>query len=458
MSLPHQSVATISSPQFINLQPLDINPLMSKCEIKVLYLGANRNGSYISKQAASEMAKTLRGAPIVGYYKDNSQDFRDHGQQIVIDGDGVRFRCLTKPYGFVAPDAQVWFKDFQDQDEFNNSVVRTYLMTTGYLWTGQFEQVKDVIDNGRPQSMELDEKTLQGHWSRDVKKDMQFFIINDAIFTKLCILGDDVEPCFEGSAVTAPQISTSFTLDNEFKKSLFKMMEELKYALEGGNNVADIKDKASEVEENISDMTFTEKEEEKTLSEENLENQEPLSEFTSEESAVEPEKEVTTTFDGDNDDDDDDDTEEETEEEQGQEEVSDDDDETKKKYTALKEEYDQLKADFDALEQERDSLKAFKLEVENAQKDELIGKFFMLPDEDKKEIIENKEKYTLEEIKAKLAVICFDKKVNFNLEESSENKDNKKETVGSTVTTYNINLVDSITPDWVKEVESVMNE
>jgi len=31
MVLPHQSIATISSPEFINLQPLDINPLMSAC-------------------------------------------------------------------------------------------------------------------------------------------------------------------------------------------------------------------------------------------------------------------------------------------------------------------------------------------------------------------------------------------------------------------------------------------
>jgi len=40
----------------------------------------------------------------------------------------------------------------------------------------------------------------------------------------------------------------------------------------------------------------------------------------------------------------------------------------------------------------------------------------MLSAEDKKEIIENKEKYSLDEIKAKLAVICFEKKVNFNSE------------------------------------------
>ena len=62
----HQSVATLDNPEFINLQPLDINPLMSKCEIKVLYTGKNRNKSLISKEVATEMAKTLRGAPIVG--------------------------------------------------------------------------------------------------------------------------------------------------------------------------------------------------------------------------------------------------------------------------------------------------------------------------------------------------------------------------------------------------------
>jgi hypothetical protein len=53
MALPYKSIATISSPEFINLQPLDINPLMSSCEIKVLYIGENRNRSYISKEVAT---------------------------------------------------------------------------------------------------------------------------------------------------------------------------------------------------------------------------------------------------------------------------------------------------------------------------------------------------------------------------------------------------------------------
>jgi hypothetical protein len=41
----------------------------------------------------------------------------------------------------------------------------------------------------------------------------------------------------------------------------------------------------------------------------------------------------------------------------------------------------------------------------------------MLSDEDKKDVIENKSKYTLDEIKSKLAVICFDKRVSFTASE-----------------------------------------
>ena len=122
MALPHKSIATISSPEFINLQPLDVNPLMSSCEIKVLYLGENRNRSYISKEVATEMAKTLRGAPIVGYYKENKEDFADHGEQMVWDDEGIHFNVLTKPYGFVAPDAKVWFQKFNDSDDFGNEI------------------------------------------------------------------------------------------------------------------------------------------------------------------------------------------------------------------------------------------------------------------------------------------------------------------------------------------------
>ena len=461
MGLAHQSIATINSPEFINLQPLDINPLMSSCEIKVLYLGANRNGSYISKEVAAEMAKSLRGAPIVGYYKKDKQDFADHGERMIWDDEGIHFDCMTQPYGFVSPDAKVWFKDFEDYDQFGNSIVRTYLMTTGYLWTGQFQEANQVFNGqGKPQSMELDEKSLEGHRATNIKEDMEFFIINDAIFSKLCILGDDVEPCFQGAAVTKPEVSASFTLDDNFKQTLFSMMQELTYALKGGNTVADIKDNVSEVQtENTEFMAEVQDNENEVASDvespvstfaddENSEDSSTEGEGTSEEPSTE---EPSDTFDDKDDKDDEDEDEKEGDDEEDKEEDSDDDDQ-KKKYTALEEKYATLQSNFSALQAEIQELRTFKENVENKQKDELIAQFFMLSDEDKADVIENKSKYTLDEIESKLAVICFKKKVNFNLEDSSENENSKKD-----VTTFNMEYSDDSTPDWVKEVESTMN-
>lgn len=458
MSLAHQSIATINSPEFINLTPLDINPLMSSCEIKVLYLGKNRNGSYISKQVATEMAKTLRGAPIVGYFKKDKNDYADHGEQVILDDEGFHFNVLTKPYGYVSPDAKVWFKDFEDTDQFGNSIIRTYLMTTGYLWTGQFEEAKMVIEQGKPHSMELDEKSLKGHWSTDIKDDIEFFIINDAIFSKLCILGDDVEPCFEGSAVTAPQVSASFTVNDDFKHTLFEMMQELTYALKGGNTVADKKDKVTEIQ--------TEETPVSNSTEYTAENQDNVSESSSEENnnvestestfeQHQETEEVTTTFEDKDDEEEEEESSKDSKEDSKEDETSTSEDEDeKKKYTALEEKYNALQTEYAALKAENTELRSFKEEVESKQKDDLINQFYMLSQEDKKDVIENKSKYTLEEIESKLAVICFKKKVNFNLEDSSENENSKNEEV---VTTFNINNEEDSIPDWIKAVESTMN-
>ena len=433
MALAHRSIATINSPEFINLQPFDINPLMSSCDIKVFYLGENRNGSFISKEVAAEMAKTLRGAPIVGYYKKDKQDFADHGQQMVWDDTGIHFNCLTKPYGFVSPVAKVWFQDFQDQDDFGNSIVRTYLMTTGFLWTGQFEEAQQVLqDEGKPHSMELDEKSLQGQWSKNIKKDMDFFIINDAVISKLCILGDDVQPCYEGSSIAPSQVNTSFTLDNKFKQTLFKMMQQLTEALEGGT-MADIKEKNllnEKVEEDVTDINTS------------VEN--PSATFEKKEEEEKEDKQQAT---------------EGTEENGGandngnKEEEEDKEKDKKDKYSLLEQRFEQLQSKYDNLESELTQLREFKLNAENQEKDNLINEFYMLSDEDKKDVIENKTKYTLDEIKSKLAVICFEKKVNFNLEDSSE-KDNVQKKV---VTTFNVESKEDSTPDWIKAVEQTMN-
>ena len=461
MSLAHKSVATIKSPEFINLTPLDINPLMSACEIKVFYIGQNRNKSFISKQVATQMAKTLRGAPIVGYYKPDKEDFTDHGEEITIDGDGVHFKNNTKPYGFVAPDAKVWFKDFEEEDDFGNSIIRTYLMTTGYLWEGQFEEAKKVFeDDGKPHSMELDEKSLKGHWATNPNNNMEFFIINDAIFEKLCILGDAVEPCFQGSGVTAPDVSTTFSLDDNFKHTLFTMMEELKYALEGGNTMAKVAE--ASVNETVTtvepEVTTEFTENQVNENESSSSEQAPTSEFKKDDEEDKKEKENPSENKDDKKDEDNGGGTSDSDDDSADEEKKDDEEDKKKKFTVLEQEYNELQTSYASLKEEVEELRTFKKKIEDKEKDDLIKDFYMLSDEDKKDVIEHKSEYSLEDIKSKLAVICFEKKVNFNLDTSSENEESTVEEDENPVTTFDIKATeDSTVPEWVKAVESAMN-
>jgi len=469
----HQSIATISSPEFINLQPLDINPLMSKCEIKVLYVGENRNHSYITEEVAKDMAKTLRGAPIVGYYKEEKEDFADHGEQVILDDEGIKFNCLTQPYGFVAPDAKVWFQDFEDTDEFGNKITRKYLMTTGYLWTGQFEEARRVIEKGNNQSMELDEESLQGHWSTNVNTGMDFFIISDAIFSKLCILGEDVEPCFEGASITAPQVSNSFSkVDDNFKHTLYTMMQDLKYALEGGKNMEEEVKTVEAVEEEV------EKTEEETVAteetESSIETETTSTETESEAEAVEEETEPTEEESEENESsEEEEESESESEEADGEapsdysdneEEESEeeepldnsDDVDTKKKEFSL-EDYNTLKANYDELETKYNELLEFKKSVELEKKQALIDSFYMLSDEDKKDVKEHMSEYSLEDIESKLCVICVKNKVNFEKENLDENN-NKVEEENSAVATFNIdNNEGSNIPAWISACINTQN-
>ena len=457
----HQSVATIDSPKFINLQPLDINPLMSKCDIKVLYTGANRNHTFITEEVATEIGKTLRGAPIVGYYRQSKEDYTDHGEKIIIDDEGIKFECQTVPYGFVSPDAKVWFQNFEDTDENGQKFIRQYLMTTGYLWTGVFPESSLPVDEGRPSSMEFYKDSLKGYWETLYEKGIDFFIINDAIVQKICILGDDVEPCFEGASVTAPEVSTQFTLDNKFKHTLYSMMKDLKQALlnEGGQQMENTN---TPVTEPVAQYTNTEAAA--------ATNVDPAGDAT----VIEGSNTSTPASDYvKNDKDKDDDKSKEgsndnngggssngsgsgssnSDSQNGSNNDPEDDDDDKKnknKYTLIEEELNTLKENYSALKSQYDALVEFKREIDNQKKDALIAEFYMLSDEDKADVLSNKEKYSLEDIKAKLATICFDKKINFALDPSHKEPEHKEEQV----VTYSLNNDDNNNlPDWVKAVK-----
>lgn len=420
--LRNTSVATIAAPEFVNLAEDALNPGISKADVKVLYLGENRNGSFINKETAMKMSETLRACPIVGAYRKDIDDFGDHGEIIHIENGEITFDCATVPYGFVAPDAKVWFKEFTDYDEFGNTVNREYLMTTAYLWTGQYPEIERCVKEGMGQSMELDGKSIDGHWAENSESGIEFFIINDASFTKLCVLGDGVEPCFEGASIEAPNISDKFSKEG-FTTTLYNMMNELKFALAenadakdaNAKNAEKTDDSESVVEETTEFAENQEKEVKETADKavEFAENAEESTESTESAEVVEENLDQESDFSAN--------TEEEKESEEVVENTEESADnefaEKDAEIEALKSEIASLQEKYSLLETEAEELRSYKASRISADKDALINKYNMLSDDDKAEIIANKDSYSYEEIESKLALLYVKKNVDFDDQE-----------------------------------------
>ena len=142
--MAHISIRMEDMPiEILSFEP--INPLLSKCHIKICYVGQdpNRNNSIITKDVAKEIAVSVPGCPIVGFYNEEKEDFEEHNRIIEISNGKLKIKDTTRPYGFVPTDAKVWFEWFKDDD-----VPHEYLCTEGIIWTGQYPESQRIIDEG----------------------------------------------------------------------------------------------------------------------------------------------------------------------------------------------------------------------------------------------------------------------------------------------------------------------
>jgi hypothetical protein len=408
------------------------------------------------------MANSLPGSPIVGYYNEETGDFEEHNKLIEISGGKLTLKPTTQPYGFVDLNAKVWFQWFLDKD----GITREYLVTEGWLWTGQFPECQRVITKGNNQSMELSENPnyLDAYWTKDNNGNQEFFIINEAIISKLCILGEDFEPCFEGSRIEAPKIEFSF--EKGFKEQLFSMMTEIKNILEneGGADMVTEKDQIVVEEPVVEEPVVTD---EPVVEEEPVVVEEPAA---ADEPAVEPDTEFGK----------DDDKKEDEEEkcpECGKplsececdkkptqncacgcehsyvlEEIAEYV-ELQSKYAELETQFNELSSAHEELKAENSTLVSFKADIDKKEKQAMIDSFYMLSDEDKKDVVENIDSYSLEDIEAKLSILCVRNKVSFDLEENK----NAEEPINYSLNNLNSSADDNL-PEWVKAIQNRVAE
>lgn len=391
-----------------------INPFVSQCQIKVLYVGENRNGTVISKAVAAEMGKKLPGSPIVGYYNKEDQDFEGHNKDIEWNGETYDIIDMTKPYGFIGENAHVWFQKFQDED----GVIRDYLLTEGYIWSGIYPESQRIIDKGNNQSMELDKDTLQGNWGISNKNNGRVFIINDATITKLCILGENFEPCFEGAQITGSAQFGEYSLQNDLSK--------LREAIAAMSKQIQEYERSSQMEDQV-----IQEQEQEVIETPEAENFEKIKD-----NLIQDEQQK---------------SEETVEEPQySLEEIPE--------YIQLKADFEQLQNDYSVLKEENEALVAtnqqlneFKLSVEKKDKQAMIDSFYMLSAEDKQEVQNNIDNYSLNDIEAKLSIICVRNKVDFSLNDKDE-KEKEAPIIFSLDPTAN----DSDIPEWIQAVKENM--
>lgn len=175
----------------------ELNPVLSKARCRIFYKYENRNGTYITDEFAQKLISSLPYTPVKGIYDNFDEDYTDHGLK----------RDLGRIYGIVPENPNFSWEKHLDEDE----IEREYACCDVYIFTALYEEASQIV--GKSQSMELYPPSIKGDWA--IINGKKLFKFEDGCFLGLQILGNDVEPCFEGAAF--------FTFYNDLKNAIKKL-------------------------------------------------------------------------------------------------------------------------------------------------------------------------------------------------------------------------------------------
>ena len=215
----------------------NINPSFAKAKLRVAYHGENRNKSYITKETFQNAIPSAFNCPIVANFIEEKGDFGSHDIEIKKDDKGeYKIANLTQPIGFIPESANFWWEECVEE----NGDKKEYLWFDVILWRRQeaFECIvnKEFVKHSMEISV-VDGSTKNG-----------LFYINDFYFTAFCLLGEDVEPCYESSAL----MFANKCEQAEFTASCQEMFKDFKESL-----AFDDKNKKKE-KEDVGKMGFKE--------------------------------------------------------------------------------------------------------------------------------------------------------------------------------------------------------
>ena len=179
---------------------------ISKGRCRIFYKYANRNGTYITDEFAEKLLSTIPYTPVKGIYDNFEEDYTDHGNK----------RSLGRIYGIVPENPNLQWEKHLDED----GIEREYACVDVLIFTALYEEAGEIF--GKAQSMEIYEPSIKGSWK--IINGRRMFEYTEGSFLGLQVLGEDVEPCFEGAAFFSLYSSLKQLVD-EIKEYTLKLPE-----------------------------------------------------------------------------------------------------------------------------------------------------------------------------------------------------------------------------------------
>lgn len=209
-----------------NIEMADNSPeLMDYGYIDIAYVGFNRNNFIISEETFENSLKTIHGIPVVVNYNIENNSIGEHDELLILNKENKieNIINLTQGIGFVPPNPKLEWVEFKEDD----GEIKKYLRTEVFIW-------KRMMGYDYIKAKEFTNQSMEIHIVTGKKDKDKSFEITEFEWEALCLLEDDIEPCYENAKLDLnfSKLTAKIQMSLEKKKESEKMDEKVNSNLE----------------------------------------------------------------------------------------------------------------------------------------------------------------------------------------------------------------------------------
>lgn len=235
---------------------------MMKLKFRIFHTGLNRNGSFVSEDAAKDAMPTIKNRPILAaihQLDDGEWDFEAHNIEIIKNEDGTEeVNYIEKQVGS--------FDESEPFFEYDEELDKTYICSYGYI-PEEYTKAADIIrrKNGTKNSCELSIDELSFNAKESYLSLDKFYVAGSTLLGSRKD-GTEIGEGMLGSRADIADFSEQnnsmqYDTNEELLKEIKKLNENLSHfniesLKEGGNAVTKFEELLNQYGKTVEDITF----------------------------------------------------------------------------------------------------------------------------------------------------------------------------------------------------------